>query len=159
MEGPRGPLSNEAVVQACIIPRETTRLEHGPPPAHASRPERRGLWVWGRQLDGTVSEGPGRQPGIGPHTVARIAVGAELARRVKQSCSGSVLMVIGNAGAGKSTFVNYLAGCKMEMKKAKELSKSRRSGTLVIQDQGSARRYSIPELVSKVERAYRIRNI
>ena len=41
-----------------------------------------------------------------------ISVGATRARKAR---GRSVLMVIGNTGAGKSTFVNYIHGCSMEL--------------------------------------------
>ena len=41
-----------------------------------------------------------------------VRVGREQAQKAKDR---NLLMVIGNTGAGKSTLVNYLAGCQMEM--------------------------------------------
>ena len=40
-----------------------------------------------------------------------VALGREQASRAE---GGAAVAVIGNTGAGKSTFVNYLHGCEME---------------------------------------------
>ena len=41
--------------------------------------------------------------------------------QAKNAIGKDAIVVIGNTGAGKSTFVNYLAGCKLEMRKAKDI--------------------------------------
>ena len=46
-----------------------------------------------------------------------VALGTAQAKKAKDR---DVLMVIGNTGAGKSTLVNYLAGCTMEMVSRKD---------------------------------------
>ena len=40
-----------------------------------------------------------------------VAMGREQAKSAE---NGAAVAIIGNTGAGKSTFVNYLHGCKME---------------------------------------------
>ena len=44
--------------------------------------------------------------------------------RAEQAKDRHLIMVIGNTGAGKSTLVNYIAGCKMEMVPRKDVGLS-----------------------------------
>ena len=41
--------------------------------------------------------------------------------RSTKTTAKDITIVIGNTGAGKSSLVNYLAGCKMKLVKAKEI--------------------------------------
>jgi len=52
-------------------------------------------------------------------------------QRAKLAREKNVIFVIGNTGAGKSTFVNYLCGCTMKEVKAKSLG-LQRSGYVVV---------------------------
>ena len=57
-----------------------------------------------------------------------ISYGRERAQKLQDK---QAIIVIGNTGAGKSTFVNYLAGCTMDMKPRKELG-MKGAGSVVV---------------------------
>eukprot|EP00540_Astrosyne_radiata_P007096 CAMPEP_0116825742 /NCGR_PEP_ID=MMETSP0418-20121206/2139_1 /TAXON_ID=1158023 /ORGANISM="Astrosyne radiata, Strain 13vi08-1A" /LENGTH=454 /DNA_ID=CAMNT_0004454293 /DNA_START=1082 /DNA_END=2446 /DNA_ORIENTATION=+ len=55
-------------------------------------------------------------------SVALVEHCVSLGEENAQAATGKeVVMVLGNTGAGKSTFLNYLLGCQMEAKRAKDL--------------------------------------
>ena len=73
----RGAVGTHLVVTAALVRRETVDLARGPSPASGGARNRRTLWVWGRCVDGTITESPCRQPTLGAHQIVRVAVGDE----------------------------------------------------------------------------------
>ena len=77
----RGDLAVTLPVHAAIARRETVELATGPPrvspQAMEAQGRRRTFWVWGRRVDGHVAPMPVRHPGLGRHSVSRLALGDE----------------------------------------------------------------------------------